>query len=251
MARGVEDRRFEEVQRIVSDLVRDPRDDPGIEGGVVVIEPSEVRRVARASATCEASPGREQRQQADRDANRASVCIARLPAYLPTCPPAHPPHPPPINSASRRSRTPDVAPSCTSGRRNRGVGFETLEEPRSSTARCIVQMKNHVSRPGLGEDSRTTRVTETTTAARRCGGNPPECDRCSRSPAAASAPSSSACRRRGAGKVKAFVPIGELGHRAARECGEQPIGRRGGSASRNCVSGIDDSSAIATAARSG
>ena len=42
----MQDRRLEEAQRIARQDVRDPRHDPRVELGVVIIEPRKVRRVA-------------------------------------------------------------------------------------------------------------------------------------------------------------------------------------------------------------
>ena len=42
---GIEDRRLEQVQRIAGELMLHPGHDPGVEGGVVVVEARKMRRI--------------------------------------------------------------------------------------------------------------------------------------------------------------------------------------------------------------
>ena len=52
---------LEQVRRVARQLMRDPRDDPGVERRVVVVEPRQVRRIARQRPGVQRRQRREQR----------------------------------------------------------------------------------------------------------------------------------------------------------------------------------------------
>ena len=61
VGRRMEDRRAEEMRRVARQLMRHPRDHPGVERGVVVVEPRQVRGIARERPGVQRRQRREQR----------------------------------------------------------------------------------------------------------------------------------------------------------------------------------------------